>query len=404
MQHRSYKSYKKIVCAYSGGLDTSVMIPWLKEHYDAEIITYTGDLGQGEDLSGIKAKALRTGASHAVVDDLQERFVSEFIWPAVKANALYEGKYPLHTALGRPLLAQRLVEVALENGADAIAHGCTGKGNDQVRFEVTSRALAPQLGVIAPLREWDMLTREQEIDYAIARGIEIPITRAKPYSIDQNIWGCAIECGEMENLWTEPPADAWRMTQDPCAAPSGFEIIELQFVAGLPVALNGKEMNGVSLIQSLNNLAGKYGIGRIDMVENRVVGLKSREVYEAPGATIIHRAHAELETVVMDRDTFNYTRRIGQEYAGLIYDGKWFGMLRPCLDALVNHSQRFVTGAVRMKLSAGCLQIVGRKSPHSLYDEGLATYSDGDTFDRTAAEGFLKLYSLPYRTIAKVQH
>lgn len=397
------KSYKKIVCAYSGGLDTSVMIPWLKENYDAEIITYTGDLGQGEDLSGIKAKALRTGASHAVVDDLQERFVEEFIWPAVRAGALYEGKYPLHTALGRPLLAQRLVEVALEHGADAIAHGCTGKGNDQVRFEVTSRSLAPQLGVLAPLREWEMLTREDEIDYAIERGIEIPITKEKPYSIDQNLWGCAIECGEMENLWTEPPADAWIMTKDPTKAPAGSFELTLTFQNGIPVAINGELMSGVSLIHALNKIAGLYGIGRIDMVENRVVGLKSREVYEAPGAVLIHMAHADLESVVLDRDTYNHTRQISQIYSNLIYDGKWFGILRPSLDGFLSVSQKLVAGEVRMRISAGLAQVVGRRSPYSLYDEGLATYSDGDTFDRAAAEGFLKLYALPYQTIAKVQ-
>ena len=397
------KNYRKIVCAYSGGLDTSVMIPWLKENYDAEIITYTGDLGQGEDLSGIKAKALRTGASHAVVDDLQVRFVEEFIWPAVRAGALYEGKYPLHTALGRPLLAQRLVEVALEYGADAIAHGCTGKGNDQVRFEVTSRSLAPQLGVIAPLREWDMLTREDEIDYAIERGIEIPITKEKPYSIDQNIWGCAIECGEMENLWTEPPADAWMMTKDPVTAPSGTFEMTLSFQNGIPVAIDGELMNGVSLISKLNQIAGLYGIGRIDMVENRVVGLKSREVYEAPGAVLIHLAHSDLESIVLDRDTYNHTRQISQIYSNLIYDGKWFGILRPSLDGFLAVSQKMVSGEVRIRISAGLAQVVGRRSPYSLYDEGLATYSDGDTFDRAAAEGFLKLYALPYRTIAKVQ-
>ena len=397
------KSYKKIVCAYSGGLDTSVMIPWLKENYDAEIITYTGDLGQGEDLSGIRAKALRTGAIHAVVDDLQERFVDEFIFPAIKANALYEGKYPLHTALGRPLLAQRLVEVAIEHGADAIAHGCTGKGNDQVRFEVTARSLAPHLGVIAPLREWEMLTREDEIDYAIERGIDIPITKAKPYSIDQNLWGCAIECGEMEDLWNEPPADAWMMTSDPTTAPRDVVELTLEFEEGIPVGINGVRKDGVTLIRELNELAGKYGIGRIDMVENRVVGLKSREVYEAPSATLIQLAHKEIETMVMDRETFNYNQRIGQDYANLIYDGKWFGMLRPALDGFLSATQKFVTGQVRMKLSAGWVQVVGRKSPYSLYDEGLATYSDGDTFDRSAAEGFLKLYALPYRTIATVQ-
>ena len=396
------KNYKKIVCAYSGGLDTSVMITWLKEHYDAEIITYTGDLGQGDDLEAIKAKALRTGASHAVVDDLQERFVEEFIWPAVRASALYEGLYPLHTALGRPLLSQRLVEVALEHGADAIAHGCTGKGNDQVRFEVTAQCLAPNLGVLAPLRTWELLTREDEIEYAIKHGIEIPVTKEKPYSIDENLWGCAIECGEMEDLWTEPPADAWRMTKDPTTAPSGsFEIV-LGFEAGVPVSLNGERMNGVRLIKTLNNLAGTYGVGRIDMVENRIVGLKSREVYEAPGASLIHMAHTELERVILDRATFNYSRKISQDYANLIYDGLWFGPLRSCFDAFLLESQKHVTGEVRIRISAGLARVTGRKSSYSLYDEGLATYSDGDTFDRSAAEGFLKLYGLSYQTFAKV--
>jgi argininosuccinate synthase len=292
---------------------------------------------------------------------------------------------------------------AIEHGADAIAHGCTGKGNDQVRFEVTARSLAPHLGVIAPLREWEMLTREDEIDYALERGIDIPITKAKPYSIDQNLWGCAIECGEMEDLWNEPPADAWIMTSDPTTAPRDVVELTLEFEEGIPVGINGVRKDGVTLIRELNALAGKYGIGRIDMVENRVVGLKSREVYEAPSATLIQLAHKEIETMVMDRETFNYNQRIGQDYANLIYDGKWFGMLRPALDGFLSATQKFVTGQVRMKLSAGWVQVVGRKSPYSLYDEGLATYSDGDTFDRSAAEGFLKLYALPYRTIATVQ-
>ena len=396
------KEYKKIVCAYSGGLDTSVMITWLKEHYNAEIITYTGDLGQGDDLPAIKAKALRTGASHAVVDDLQDRFVEEFIWPAVRASALYEGQYPLHTALGRPLLAQRLVEVALEHGADAIAHGCTGKGNDQIRFEITAQCLAPQLGVIAPLRSWELLTREDEIEYAIERGIDIPITKEKPFSIDENLWGCAIECGEMEDLWNEPPPDTWRMTNDPTTAPPGSIEITLGFEGGIPVSLNGETMNGVRLIKTLNELAGTYGIGRIDMVENRVVGLKSREVYEAPGASIIHMAHTALEGVVLDRATFNYTRQIARDYANIIYDGLWFGPLRACLDGFLNEAQKNVTGDVRIRISAGLARVTGRRSPFSLYDEGLATYSDGDTFDRDAAAGFLKLYGLSYRTFAKV--
>lgn len=397
------RPYKKIVCAYSGGLDTSVMIPWLKERYDAEIITYTGNLGQNEDLSAIEAKALSTGASHAVVDDLQERFVNEFIWPAVKASAVYEGQYPLHTALGRPLLARRLIEVAWEHGADAIAHGCTGKGNDQVRFEVTAASMDPSIGVLAPLRTWELTTRELEVDYAVERGIPIPITREKPYSIDQNLWGCAIECGEMEDLWAEPPADAWVMTKDPSDAPRGSVEITLGFEQGVPVSIDGKPMGGVALIRALNELAGEYGVGRIDMVENRIVGLKSREVYEAPGASIIHLAHTELERIVLDRATFNYKRAISQDYANIIYDGVWFGPLRDCLQAFIDHSQRPVTGEVRVRVSAGLARITGRRSPFSLYDEGLATYSDGDTFDRAAAKGFIDLYSLSYATVAKVR-
>lgn len=397
------KKFKKIVCAYSGGLDTSVMIPWLQEHYGAEIITYTGDLGQGDDLAAIKNKALTTGASHAVVDDLTERFVDEFIWPAVRASAVYEGMYPLHTALGRPLLAQRLVEVALEHGADAISHGCTGKGNDQVRFEVTAKALAPQLGIVAPLREWELTTRELEVDYAVERGIPIPITREKPYSIDQNLWGCAIECGEMEDLWVEPPADAWRMTKDPSHAAKGSVELVMTFEKGLPVAIDGRPMGGVQLIEYLNDLAGTFGVGRIDMVENRIVGLKSREVYEAPAATLIHMAHTELERITLDRPTFNYKRKLSQDYANIIYDGTWFGPLRECLESFLLKSQEPVTGEVRLRVSAGLARITGRRSPYSLYDEGLATYSHGDTFDRTAAEGFMELYSLSYRTVAQVR-
>jgi len=395
--------YKKIVCAYSGGLDTSVMIPWLRENYGAEIVTYTGDLGQGDDLEAIKAKALRTGAVAAEVDDLQERFVHEFIWPAVRAGALYEGQYPLHTALGRPLLARRLVEVARKYGADAIAHGCTGKGNDQVRFEVTSQALAPDLGVVAPLREWELLTREEEVDYAFARNIPVPITREKPYSIDQNLWGCAIECGEMENLWTEPPADAWQMTKDPTEAPRGSVEVTLGFEAGIPVSIDGVAMGGVALIRALNTLAGEYGVGRIDMVENRVVGLKSREVYEAPGASLIHMAHLELERVCLDRPSFNASRRLSQEFANIIYDGVWFGPLREAYQAFFEKLNQPLTGLVRLRVSAGRAIVTGRKSATSLYDDGLATYSHGDTFDRTAAVGFLKLYGLSYRTVASVR-
>jgi argininosuccinate synthase len=394
----------KIVTAYSGGLDTSVMIPWLSENNNgAEIIAYTGDLGQGEDLPAIRDKALRTGAYKAIVEDLQQRFVEDFIWPALKAGALYEGTYPLHTALGRPLLAQRLAEVAMAEGADAIAHGCTAKGNDQVRFEVTVRALAPQLKVIAPLREWELTTRESEIAFAEARNIPIPVTKAKPYSIDRNIWGCAIECGEMEDLWNEPPADAWQMTSDPVDAPAGSEELIIGFVAGVPVSLNGQKLDGVSLIRQLNDIASRYGIGRIDMVENRVVGLKSREVYEAPGASLLHVAHTELERVCLDRATSTFKRKVSHDFANIIYDGLWFTPLREALQAFVEQTQQTVTGEVRLRLSAGLAQVTGRKSPFSLYDEGLATYSHGDTFDRTMATGFLEIYGLSAKTVATMR-
>ena len=394
----------KIVAAYSGGLDTSVMIPWLSENYGgAEIVTYTGDLGQGEDLEGIKAKALRTGAVAAYVDDLRERFVDEFIWPALRASAVYEGMYPLHTALGRPLLAQRLVEVAIEEGADAIAHGCTAKGNDQVRFEVAIRSLAPHLKIIAPLREWELTTRDAEVIYARERNIPIPVTLEKPYSIDQNIWGCAIECGEMEELWNEPPADAWIMTKDPSHAPKGSVEIVLGFHQGIPVSIDGRKMSGIELIEYLNELAGNFGVGRIDMVENRVVGLKSREIYEGPAATILHMAHTELERICLDRNTFDYKRRLSQDFANLVYDGAWFGPLREALQAFVTETQRTVTGEVRVRVSAGLARITGRRSQFSLYDGGLATYHEGDTFDRETAAGFMELFGLSYKTVAEVR-
>ena len=393
----------KIVCAYSGGLDTSCMIPWLKENYDAEIVTFTGDLGQGEDLEEIRQKALNTGASVAIVEDLSNRFVREFIFPALQAGALYEGTYPMHTSLGRPLLAQRLVEVADEVGAQAIAHGCTGKGNDQVRFEVAAQCLAPHLKTIAPLREWELKSREDEIDYALARGIPVPVTREKPYSIDQNIWGCAIECGEMEDLWAEPPADAWRMTKDPAQAPKGSVEITLSFERGLPIAIDGQALDPVPLLNRLNELAGRYGVGRIDMVENRVVGLKSREVYEGPSAVVLHLAHQELERIVLDRPTSHYKAKLAQDFATLIYDGLWFGPLREAMQAFVEKTQDQVTGDVRVRISARLAQVTGRRSPFSLYDDGLATYSNNDTFDHKAAEGYLKLFGLPYLTWGRVR-
>ncbi len=394
----------KIVTAYSGGLDTSCMIPWLHENYDgAEIITFTGDLGQDEDLDAIRAKALSTGASKAFVEDLTDEFVEEYLVPALHASAVYEGMYPMHTALGRPLLAKKLVEVALKTDAEAVSHGCTGKGNDQVRFEVAIHSLAPHLKIIAPLREWELTTRESEVEYCQARGISVPVTMEKPYSIDQNIWGCAIECGEMEDLWTEPPADAWIMTKDPAHAPKGSVEMILGFEQGTPVSIDGRTQSATEVIRYLNDTAGHFGVGRIDMVENRVVGLKSREVYEAPAATLLHMAHTELERICLDRQTFNYKRKLSQDFANLIYDGLWFSPLRECLQAFLEESQRTVTGEVRIRVSAGLARVTGRRSPYSLYDEGLATYSHGDTFDRSRAEGFLALYGLPYKTVAEVR-
>jgi argininosuccinate synthase len=293
--------------------------------------------------------------------------------------------------------------VADEYGADAIAHGCTGKGNDQVRFEVAAQCLAPHLKVLAPLRTWELTTRELEIEYALARNIEIPITLEKPYSIDENIWGCAIECGEMEDLWTEPPEDAWRMTKNPVDAPRDSLEIVVGFEHGVPVAINGNPMGPVAILEWLNDLAGRYGIGRMDMVENRVVGLKSREVYEGPSAAILHKAHLELERIVLDRATSQYKARVAQDFANLVYDGLWFGPLREAMQAFVEKTQHNLTGEVRVRLSAGTVLVTGRRSPFSLYDDGLATYSEGDTFDREAADGFLKLYGLSYATWGRVR-
>jgi len=392
----------KIVTAYSGGLDTSVIIHWLKDQYPgAEIIAYTGDLGQGEDLEAIKQKALTSGAVKAVVEDLREEFVRDYIHPAIQANAVYEGMYPLHTALGRPLLAKRMAELAVADGAEALVHGCSGKGNDQVRFEVGFRSLAPQMQIIAPLREWEMTTRESEVAYAIERDIPLPITMEKPFSIDENLWGCAIECGEMEDLWVEPPPDAWRMTKDPSNAPRGSVELVIRFEQGIPVAIDDRPMEGVELIEYLNDLAGTFGVGRIDMVENRVVGLKSREVYEAPAATLLIMAHTELERICLDRETFHYKRKVDQDFANIVYDGGWFGPLRECLQSFIAQSQRTVTGEVRIRVSAGLARITGRRSPYSLYDDSLATYSEGDTFDRETAAGFLELYGLSYKTVAE---
>lgn len=394
----------KIVVAYSGGLDTSVMVQWLQARYkDAEVITATGDLGQKKELQGVKEKALATGAARAYVKDLREEFVREYVFPALKMGAMYEGAYPMATSLGRPLLSKYLVEVARQEGAGYVAHGCTGKGNDQVRFEVSIAALAPELKVLAPLREWEFRSREEELEYARRNGIPVGITAANPYSIDENLWGTAVECGVLEDPMVEPPADAYQRTVDPALAPDAPESVELEFTAGVPVALNGSAMNPVDLIQRLNEIAGSHGVGRIDLVENRLVGIKSREIYEAPAAVVLHFAHTELERLTLDRETFGMKSRLAHEYANLVYNGLWFTPLRAALDAFVDETQKNVTGTVRVRLYRGSVAIAGRSSKFSLYSTELATYTGEDTFDHKASEGFIKIYGLPVRTYHQLE-
>jgi argininosuccinate synthase len=393
---------QKVVLAYSGGLDTSVSIPWLQEHYDAEVITLTVNVGNERDLDAVAARARRIGASKALIVDGRADFVRYFVWPALAAGAIYEGEYPLATALARPLIAKLLVEVARQEGAAAIAHGCTGKGNDQVRFDVSVAALAPDLRVIAPVREWRM-TRDAEIAFAAERGIPVPVTSASPYSVDQNLWGRSIECGILEDPWAEPPEEVFAWTASPDQRPTEPAYVEITFAHGIPVALDGEPLDGMTLIERLNALAGAHGVGRIDHVENRLVGIKSREVYEAPAAVVLHAAHRALEALTLSRDQARFKELVTGEYARLIYNGLWFSALHQDLAAYVQSTQRFVSGVVRVRLHQGACQIVGRQSPHSLYSHALATYERGDVFDHNAALGFIKLWGLPVRTQAEIQ-
>jgi argininosuccinate synthase len=396
-------SKERIVVAYSGGLDTSVMVRWLIERMDAEIITFTGDLGYSRELTGVKEKALRTGALRAYVSDLKKEFVEHYVFPALKAGALYEKTYPMATALGRPLLAKGLVEVARKEKATIVAHGCTGKGNDQVRFEVSVAALAPDLKNLAPLRDWEFKSREEEIAYAQKHGIPVSVTVSKPYSIDDNIWGTAVECGILEDPMMEPPADAYQRTVAPELAPDEPVYVDIEFAGGIPIAVNGAAMEAVALVQALSDIGGAHGIGRIDLVENRLVGIKSREVYEAPAATILHFAHTELERLTLDKAVFHMKNQLAAEYANLVYNGLWFTPLRQALDAFVNETQRHVNGLVRLKLYKGNVIIAGRQSVHSLYNAKLATYTEEDTFDHKASEGFIKIYGLPVKTYHQVE-
>jgi len=392
----------KVVLAYSGGLDTSVAIKWLKERYNSDVITFTVDIGNVTDLEAIRQKALDVGAIKALVVDARESFINSFVFPAFQANAIYEGQYPLATALGRPLIAQLLVEAAKKEGATAVAHGCTGKGNDQVRIDVGVAALAPELKVIAPAREWNM-TREQLIEYAQTHNIPVPITRASPYSIDENLWGRSNECGVLEDPWNEPPEDAFAWTKSLKETPDEPSYLEIGFDKGIPVSLDGEKLDGVTLVQQVHNLAGQHGVGRIDHVENRLVGIKSREIYEAPAAVVLLKAHQALEDLVLSKEQLRFKAKVAGEYADLVYNGLWFSGLRQDLAAYVESTQRYVAGTVRIKLFKGNCQIVGRKSPYSLYDYSLATYDKGDAFDQSASSGFIHIWGLPMRTQAQVQ-
>ena len=392
----------KVLLAYSGGLDTSVAIRWLKEKYNLDVIALTVDVGNERDFSAIREKALKVGAVKALVEDAKELFVEHFIFPALKADALYEGQYPLATALSRPLIAKLLVDVARAEGATVVAHGCTGKGNDQVRIEVSVNALAPELKVIAPAREWGM-TREQTIKYAQRYGIPVPVTVSSPYSIDENLWGRSIECGVLEDPWVEPPEEAFAWTKSPGKAPNTPGYVEIGFEQGIPATIDGQKMDGITLIRKLNELAGGHGVGRIDHVENRLVGIKSREIYEAPAAMVLLQAHQALQAMTMSKEQLRFKQKVAVEYADLVYNGLWFTSLHQDLAAYIESSQRHVTGMVRIKLYKGSSSVVGRKSPFSLYSHGLATYDKGDIFDQSASAGFIHIWGLPVRTQAQIQ-
>ena len=392
----------KIVLAYSGGLDTSVAIRWLQEQYGVDIATLTMDLGGQVDLEAARQRALDIGAVRADVMDAREEFVREFVWPALRAGAIYEGVYPLATALGRPLIAKHLVRIALEEGASGIAHGCTGKGNDQVRFDVSAAALAPALKVVAPAREWGM-TRDDEIAYAKERDIPLELNKRSAYSVDENLWGRSIEAGDLEDPWVEPPEEAYAWTVSVGAAPDEPRYVEIRFEQGVPIAIDGEELGGVALIELLNEAAGAHGVGRIDHVENRLVGIKSREVYEAPAATVLHQAHRALEQMCLTKEQSRFKERLAQEYADLVYNGLWFTAHRRDLDAYVLSTQRHVNGTVRVRLHKGSATVTGRESAEALYRHDLATYDAGDTFDHQASVGFISVFGLPVRTQARVQ-
>jgi len=392
----------KAILAYSGGLDTSVAIQWLREKYNLDIIALTVNLGNMSDLESIRQKALDVGAIKAIAIDATSPFIESYVFPALQANAIYEDEYPLACALGRPLIAQLMVKAAHDEGVAIVAHGCTGKGNDQVRLDVSVSALDPKLKIVTPAREWNM-TREQTIAYAQTHGIPVPITKSSPYSIDENLWGRAIECGVLENPWSEPPRDVFAWTKPIEETPDIASYVEINFSRGIPTSLNGKEMDPVKLVQTLHEVAGQHGIGRIDHIENRIVGIKSREIYEAPAAIVLVAAHRALEQLVLSKEQLRFKSMVANEYAELIYNGLWFTGIRQNLAAFVTSSQKYVSGTVKVKLFKGNCQVVGRKSSYSLYDYNLATYDEGDTFTPSDATGFIHIWGLPVKTQAQAQ-
>ncbi len=392
---------KKVVLAYSGGLDTSVIIPWLKENYNnCEVIAVTADLGQGDELDPVHDKALKSGASKCYILDLKEEFIADYVWPVVKAGAVYEKKYLLGTSFARPLIAKRLVEIAEKEGADAVAHGATGKGNDQVRFELSVKALAPQLAIIAPWREWSIRSREDAIDFAEAHNIPIPVTKEHDYSMDRNMWHLSHEGSDLEDPWNAPKDALFIVTNTPETAPDKAEYVELEFEQGVPVAVNGKKMSPATIVENLNEIGIRNGVGICDMVENRLVGMKSRGVYETPGGTILMEAHKQLEELVIDRATMEVKKDLGNKLAQVVYEGKWFTPLCEALRAFVKSTQKYVTGEVKFRLYKGNIIKAGTTSPYSLYNESLASFTTGDMYDHHDASGFITLFGLPLKVRA----
>ena len=391
------KKIDKIVLAYSGGLDTSTIIPWLKENYSCEVICFTGNVGQGDELEGLEEKALASGASKIYIQDLREEFLTDYVFPTLQAGAIYERKYLLGTSFARPIIAKGQVEIAEMEGADAVAHGCTGKGNDQVRFELTFKALNPRLKVIAPWREWDIHSREDALAYCHERNIPLQPSEKSAYSRDRNIWHMSHEGSILEDPWQEPEESMYTLTVAPEAAPNEPEYVEIEFKQGVPKKINGVACGPVELLIKLNKLGAKHGIGRCDMVENRLVGMKSRGIYETPGGTILYTAHGELESLTLDRETLHYKHIIAERYAELVYYGLWFTPLREALDAFVQKTQENVSGSVRLKLFKGSCRVVGRKAPYSLYREDFATFGQDDVYDQSDAQGFINLFGLPLK-------